>query len=59
MGKHELKEKNCEYCGKLFFNLDYTHYVYKRDGKYYCSYTCWTKSEKEEKPKPKRNKIMN
>lgn len=58
MSKNEFCDKKCAYCGKIFFRIDYSNYVYRENGKYFCSYNCWVKSEKKivsttQKKKPK------
>lgn len=48
--KQHLYSHKCKECGKEIFPTP--QWVYKREGKHYCSWTCYRKSEVN-KPKPK------
>ena len=40
-------DKYCAICGKYMFIFNFKDYAYKRDNKYYCSWTCYTKGVKK------------
>lgn len=41
----QLGNKTCAFCSKTIIN-----FLVERDGKVYCSYECWNKQKKKEKP---------
>lgn len=39
----------CHRCGKVFFGGDLVNWVYKMDGYYFCTWSCFRAYEKEQK----------
>ena len=37
--------KKCAVCGKVFDIIGMPDYIYKRESKYYCSWTCYRKGD--------------
>lgn len=38
----------CHLCGKIFFSGNLHEWVYKMDGYYFCSWSCFRRYEKEQ-----------
>lgn len=60
MLKRIFSSRTCLVCGKKFTRISFSDYAYKLDGKYFCSYSCMRKYEKNpreftERPEPKRS----
>lgn len=47
LGGADMKQAKCPECGKKFMHAP--EHVYRRDYKYYCSYTCFRKEEHRKK----------
>lgn len=48
--------KVCPICGEKKFVFDASEYVYKIGYKYYCSWTCYRKAQREMEEKHKKRK---
>lgn len=46
MGNYQCK---CHRCGKIFYGGDLSNWVYKMDGYYFCTWSCFRAYEKEQK----------
>lgn len=52
-----IAEAKCSCCNKQIFMISPTLYVYKQQGKYFCSYHCLREYEKNKETKVDRRKI--
>lgn len=52
------KLRECPICGEKKFVLDPSEYVYKIGCKYYCSWTCYRKAQKEMESKKKKSNLI-
>ena len=56
-----LTQKTCPICGKTIVRICFSEYAYKKDGHFFCSWTCMREYEKggklkfEDTSKKKRN----
>lgn len=44
--KLQTNERECQCCGKVFYVYEMDMWAYKRNGRMYCSWTCFRKVEK-------------
>lgn len=52
-----MPARKCAECGKTFYILDPSSYTYKRDSKFFCSWSCYRK-EHHRREEKKRGKVL-